>query len=64
MTYLTSRNFDHLTTSPTSEYREKERKKSEEQFLAFRNKRENRSDYLSDVILLREALDDYEKIQS
>ena len=40
MTYKTSRNFDHLTTTPTPEYREQQRQKA-----------------------LKEALDEYEKIQ-
>jgi hypothetical protein len=64
MTYKTSRNFDHLTTTPTSEYRAQQRKKAEEIFSSFKNKRENREDYLLDPKILREALDEYEKIQS
>ena len=63
MTYPTSRNFDHLTTTPTSEYRVQQRQKAEEIFFSFKNKRENREDYLSDPKALKEALDEYEKIQ-
>ena len=63
MTYKTSRNFDYITTTPTPEYRANQRKKAEEIFLSFKNKRENREDYLSDPKVLREALDEYEKIQ-
>ena len=57
MTYKTSRNFDHLTTTPTPEYRAQQRQKAEEIFSAFKNKRENREDYLSDSKALKEALD-------
>ena len=63
MTYKTSRNFDHLTTTPTPEYREQQRQKAEEIFSSFKNKRGNREDYLSDPKVLKEALDEYEKIQ-
>ena len=63
MTYKTSRNFDHLTTTPTPEYRAQQRLKAEEIFSSFKNKRENREDYLSDPKVLKEALDEYEKIQ-
>lgn len=63
MTYPTSRNFDHLTTTPTPEYRAWQRKKAEEIFSSFKNKRANREDYLTDSKALREALDEYEKIQ-
>ena len=63
MTYQTSRNFDHLTTTPTPEYRSQQRQKAEEIFSSFKNKRENREDYLSDPKALKEALDEYEKIQ-
>ena len=63
MTYKTSRNFDHLTTTPTPEYRAQQRQKAEEIFSSFKNKRENREDYLSDSKALKEALDEYEKIQ-
>ena len=64
MTYKTSRNFDHLTTTPTPEYWAKQREKAENSFSSFKQKRENREDYLSDPKILREALDEYEKIQS
>jgi ribosomal protein S18 len=64
MTYKTSRNFDHLTTTPTPEYWAKQREKAENFFSSFKQKRENREDYLSDPKILREALDEYEKIQS
>ena len=63
MTHQTSRNFDHLTTTPTPEYRAQQRQKAEEIFSSFKNKRENREDYLSDSKALKEALDEYEKIQ-
>ena len=63
MTYPTSRNLDHLTTTPTPEYRAQQRKKSEEIISSFKNKRENREDYLIDAKVLREALDEYEKIE-
>ena len=63
MTYQTSRNFDHLTTTPTPEYRAQQRQKAEKIFSSFKNKRENREDYLSDSKALKEALDEYEKIQ-
>ena len=63
MTYQTSRNFDHLTNTPTSEYRAQQRQKAEEIFSSFKNKRENREDYFSDSKVLKEALDEYEKIQ-
>ena len=63
MTYPTSRNFDHLTTTPTPEYRAQQIKKAEEIFSSFKNKRENREDYLTDSKALKEALDEYEKIQ-
>ena len=63
MTYQTSRNFDHLTTTPTPEYRTQQRQKAEEIFSSFKNKRENREDYLSDSKALKQALDEYEKIQ-
>ena len=63
MTYQTSRNFDHLTTTPTPEYRAQQRQKAEEIFSSFKNKRERREDYLSDSKALKEALDEYEKIQ-
>ena len=63
MTYQISRNFDHLSTTPTPEYRAQQRKKAEEVFSSFKNKRENREDYLSDSKALKEALDEYEKIQ-
>ena len=63
MTYQTSRNFDNLTTTPTPEYRAQQRKKAKEIFLSFKQKRENRDDYLLDAKILREALDEYEKIQ-
>ena len=63
MIYKTLRNFDHLTTTPTPEYRAQQRQKAEEIFSSFKNKRENREDYLSDPKALKEALDEYEKIQ-
>jgi hypothetical protein len=63
MTYQTSRNFDHLTTAPTPEYRAQQRQKAEEIFSSFKEKWENREDYLSDSKALKEALDEYEKIQ-
>ena len=63
MTYQTSRNFDHLTTTPTPEYRAQQRQKAEEIFSSFKNKRENREDYLSNSKALKEALDEYERIQ-
>ena len=63
MVYPTSRNFDHITTTPTPEYRAQQRKKAEEIFHSFKTKRENREDYLSDSEALKEALDEYEKIQ-
>ena len=63
MTYPTSLNFDHLTTTPTPEYLAQQRKKAEEIFSSFKNKRENREDYLTDSKALKEALDEYEKIQ-
>lgn len=63
MTYPTSRNFDHLTITPTPEYRAQQRKKAEEIFSSFKQKRENREDYLTDSKALKEALDEYEKIQ-
>jgi hypothetical protein len=63
MTYQTSRNFDHLTITPTPEYRAQQRLKAEEIFSSFKDKRENREDYLSDSKALKEALDEYEKIQ-
>ena len=63
MEYQTSRNFDNLTSTPTPEYRIQYRQKVEKIFLSFKNKRENREDYLSDSKALKEALDEYEKIQ-
>ena len=63
MAYKTSRNFDHLTTTPTPEYWAKQRERVKEIFSSFKMKRENREDYLSDPKILREALDEYEKIQ-
>ena len=63
MTYQTSRNFDHLTTTPTPEYRAQQRQKAEEIFSSFKKKWENREDYLSDSKVLKEVLDEYEKIQ-
>ena len=63
MTYPISRNFNHLTTTPTPEYRAQQRQKAEEIFLSFKNKRENREDYLIDSKALKEVLDEYEKIQ-
>ena len=63
MTYRTSRNLDHLTTTPTPEYRSQQRQKAEEIFSSFKNKRENREDYLTDSKVLKEVLDEYEKIQ-
>ena len=63
MTYKTSRNFDHLTTTPTTEYRAQQRQTAEEIFSSFKNKRENRDDYPTDSKALREALDEYEEIQ-
>ena len=64
MTYKTSRNLDHLTTTPTPEYRAHQRQKTEEIISAFKNKRENREDYLTDAKVLKEALDEYEKIEN
>ncbi len=63
MAYQTTRNFDSITPTPTPEFWQKEREKAEEIFLWFKNKRENRGDYLTDSKALREALDEYEKIQ-
>lgn len=63
MTYQTSRNFDSITPTPTSKYWQEEREKAKEIFSSFKNKRENRDDYLTDAKVLREALDEYEKIQ-
>ena len=63
MTYKTSRNFDYLTSTPTPEYRAQQRQKAEEIFTSFKKKWENREDYLSDSKALKEALDEYEKIQ-
>ena len=63
MTYKTSRNFDHLTITPTPEYRAQQRQKAEEIFSSFKQKRENREDYLSNPKALKEVLDEYEKIQ-
>ena len=63
MIYKTSRNLDHLTTTPTPEYRAHQREKIEEIFYSFKNKRENREDYLTDSKALKEALDEYEKLQ-
>ena len=63
MTYKTKRNLDHVTTTPTPEYWDQQRKKAEEIFSSFKNKRENREDYLTNPKALREALDEYEKIQ-
>ena len=62
MTYQTSRNFDHLTTTPIPEYWAEQRQKAEEIFSSFKNKRENREDYLSDPKVLKEVLDEYEKM--
>ena len=64
MTYKTSRNLDHLTPTPTPEYRAHQRQKTEEIILNFKNKRENRDDYLTDPKVLKEALDEYEKIEN
>jgi hypothetical protein len=64
MTYQTSRNFDHITTTPTPEYRTQQRQTAEEIISSFKNKRENREDYLSNPQILKEALDEYEEIQS
>ena len=63
MTYKTSRNFDHITKTPPPESRVDQRQKAEEIFSSFKNKRENREDYLMDAKVLKEALDEYEKIQ-
>ena len=63
MAYQTSRNFDSITPTPTPEFWQKEREKAEEIFLWFKNKWESREDYLTDSKALREALDEYEKIQ-
>ena len=62
MTYKTSRNFDHLTITPTPEYRAQQRQKAEEIFSSFKQKRENREDYLSNPKALKEVIDEYEKI--
>jgi len=59
----TSRNFDLLAKNPTSEYWKQQREKAEKIFDWFKEKWEGRTDYLSDAKSLREALDDYEKIQ-
>ena len=64
MTYQTSRNFDHITTTPTPEYRTQQRQTAEEIISSFKNKRENREDYLLNPQVLKEALDEYEEIQS
>lgn len=64
MQYQTSRNLNHLSSTPTPEYWQQQREKAEELFHSFRQKREWREDYLSDAKLLREALDDYEKIEN
>ncbi len=63
MTYKTSRNFDLLAKDPTPEYRHDQRKRAEIIFHSFKQKREWHEDYLVDAKILREALDDYEKIQ-
>lgn len=64
MTYQTSRNLDHITPTPAPEYRAHQREKTEEIFYSFKNKRENRDDYLTDPKVLKEALDEYEKIEN
>ena len=64
MIYKTSRNLDHLTKTPTPEYRAHQRQKTKEIISAFKNKRENREDYLTDAKVLKEALDEYEKIEN
>lgn len=63
MNLKTSRNFDLLSSTPTDEYWKKQREKAKEIFVWFRKKREWREDYLSDAKILKEALDEYEKIQ-
>ena len=59
----TSRNFDLLAKNPTPEYWKQQREKAEKISDWFKEKWEGRTDYLTDAKLLREALDDYEKIQ-
>ena len=63
MTYKTSWNLDHITKTPTPEYWAQLRERAEEAFSSFKNKWENREDYLTDSKALREALDEYEQIQ-
>ena len=64
MQYLTSWNFNHLTDTPTVEYWEKQRMAAEKIFSSFKERREGREDYLVDVNVLREALDEYENLEN
>ena len=64
MHYLTSWNFDYLTTTPSVDYWQKQREKIDNIYSSFREKWEWRKDYLLNAQILREALDEYEKIES
>lgn len=64
MSYSSSWNFNHLTSTPTVEYRKKQREKAEKMFNSFKEKWEGRQDYLTDVHILRQALDEYEEIEN
>ena len=62
--YPTNWNFSLLTDTPTPEYWTKERKRANKIFSDFANKWTLNQNYLTDPKTLREALDEYEKIQS
>jgi oligoendopeptidase F len=61
--YTTQRSFDEITPHPTPEYWKETRKEVEQLFKGFITKRKDNTSYLSSPEKLKEALDDYDKIQ-
>ena len=58
----TQRTFDELIPNNDPAYRTSERQKIQQQFWNFIKKRKENQNYLSDVNVLKEALDDYEQL--
>lgn len=61
--YKTARSFDELAQNPAPEYRLQQRTQVEQLFNTFITKRKDDQSYLQSPEKLKEALDDYEKLQ-
>lgn len=59
----TKRSFNEITANQTPDYRKQQRTLVKKLFSDFKNKREHNDEYLISPEKLKEALDDYEKLQ-